>query len=133
MVKEIKTQDVQEVCLDPRKPCARTYEWPNKDEQVTIPDVAPSLYQMVMSGTVGSMPGNSTMYQYPDLGEDDDAHDHPDYEKLDKIDQVEKEMFAENWLQNPKNYEQKDVSTKANPETKVEGEEASKTETAPVE
>jgi len=118
MVKE-KIEVIQEVCLDPRKPCARQYEPLDIFEQVTVQDVAPSLYQMVMSGTVGSMPGNSQFYQYPDLGEDDEAHDHPDYEKLDKLDIVEKEMYAEQWLKNPKNYEQKDVSAEVKTEEKT--------------
>lgn len=127
MVKE-KIIEIQEVCLDPRKPCARTYEPLDIFEQVTIQDVAPSLYQMVMSGSVGSMPGNSNLYQYPDLGEsDDDYHDHPDYEKLDKLDIVEKEQYAEQFLNDPKNYEKKDSSTTAEPEGEA-GKEGEGTE-----
>jgi len=120
MVKE-KNLEIPDICLDHRKPCARTYEPLDIFEQVTVPDVAPSLYQMVTTATVGSMPGNSVLYQYPDLGDDDDAHDHPDYEKLDKLDIVEKEAYAENFLNNPKNYEKKDVSDKT--ETEGEGTE----------
>lgn len=74
-------------------------------EQVTEPDVSPSLYQMITTATAGSMPGNNQAYEYPELGTDEQAHDHPDYEKLNKLDLVEKDIYVENWLQKEENYE----------------------------
>lgn len=85
-------------------------------EQVTVPDISPSLYNMVMSGTVGSMSGNNRGFSFPDLAEDDDeAHEAPDYEKLDKLDAVDKANYVENWLQNPNLYEKENTSTEAPP------------------
>lgn len=104
MVKEKK--EVPEVCLDYRKPLAREYN-DRVNEQVTEPDTSLSLTQMVMTGTVRSSNPN---YIYPELPEDDEeAHDHPDYEKLDKQDIVEKEQFVENWLEKPENYEKSET------------------------
>lgn len=130
----VKTNRPPEVCLDSYVPIAKVYEERNTKEQVTIPDVSPSLYQMVMSGTVGSMPGNTNLYNYPDLGDDDDeAHEHPDYMKLDKMDIVEKEDFVENFTNNPNNYEKKEQSSEKT-ETKEggSGEKSEDKESEPV-
>lgn len=116
---EVKTLETREVCLDRYNPVARTYEDRNILEQVTVPDVSPSLYQMVSTATVGSMPGNSPAYQYPELGTDDEAHDHPDYEKLNKEDIVLKEEYVEKWLEKAENYE-KAVESKVVPEKENE-------------
>lgn len=104
----VKDKKPSEVCLNPRFPCARQYEHGNIFEQVTVPDVSPSLYKMVTTGMVGSITGNARNFSYPDLEEDEElAHDHPDYEKLNHLDNVEKEAFVEDWLHNPKNYEKR--------------------------
>lgn len=121
------------VCLDNSKPLAREYVNGDIHQIVTVPDVSPSLYQMISTATVGSMPGNSPNYKYPDLGEDDDqAHDHPDYEKLNQLDIVEKESFVESWLEKPENYEKKEVISKEAAASKID-EQSKEDETAKVE
>lgn len=104
MVKSVQP----EVCLDPRKPIAVNKNDRNEFEQVTVPDYAPSLYQMVYSGTVGAMPGNTSLYNYPELGDDDEAHDHPDYMQLDRLDIIEKQEYVNKFMTNPKNHEKKE-------------------------
>jgi len=108
----------REVCLDPYDPIAINKNDRNEKEVVTVIDESPSLYQMVMSGSVGSMPGNTNLYTYPDLGDDEEAHEHPDYMRLDRLDILEKEEFVNNFNLNPNNYEKK-----------VESGETLKTET----
>lgn len=114
----VKAKRPREVCLDPFEPIYTISNDRDQYEQVTLPDISPSLYQMVTTGTVGSMQGNTQLYQFPDLGDDDEAHDHPDYMKLDKLDIVEKEQFINNFIENPNNYEKKVVSE----ETPAEGQ-----------
>lgn len=120
MVKE--KEKVKTVCLEPSEPCAREYNDRNIFEQVTVPDVSPSLYQMVTTATVGSMPGSSPAYQYPDLGDDDQAHDHPDYMKLNDLDIVEKNEFVDKWLENPDLYEKVEVKPKVDEQSEEDGE-----------
>lgn len=101
-----------EVCLDPRKPVGRiAYNDLNIFEQVTVPDVAPSLSAMVRSGVVPA--GSSTLYTSPDFETDDEAHDGPDYSKLNNLDLVEKEEFVQEWEKDPRNYEKKEESSEA--------------------
>lgn len=98
-------------------------EHPHGDifEQITEPDVSPSLHQMVVTQTVAAMAVRSSAYSSPDYDadseEDDDlAHDDPDYMKLHGLDIVDKEAFVEEWLLDPKNrekVEQKDPSAAA--------------------
>lgn len=115
----VKNEKPSEVCLDPYKPIAQTYNWlPN--EEVTELDVSPSLYQMITSATVGSMPGNSNAYKYPDIGDDDEAHDHPDYSKLDSLDLAERDNYVNEFLNNPNNYEKKEEQPKVEDEPKGE-------------
>lgn len=96
-------------------------------EEVTEPDVSPSLLNMVTSATVGSMSVNSPKYQFPDLGDDDSAHEHPDYEKLDKLDVVDKALYVENWLENPNLYEKEKTDlSKGDAEGEPEKGEAAK-------
>lgn len=123
----VKEKETPTVCLDPRYPIAREYPHGDIHEQVTEPSITPSLYQMIQTSTVGSMQGNSA-YAYPDLGDDDDqVHDHPDYEKLDKLDPVEKSNFVDQWLENPDLYEKaKDVSTETEPKDKADDKSAKK-------
>lgn len=96
---------VRTYCIDPAEPLAREYNERDIYEQVTVPDIGPSLHHMVSTGDVGPMSSRSRNYTYPDLGDDDNAHDHPDYEKLDHLDLVEKEEYVENFIKNPNNYE----------------------------
>lgn len=85
------------------------YSHGDPHEQVTVPDSSPSLVQMVMSGNAGALSVGSTKYSYPDLDDDDDEnHDLPDYEKLNKLDVIEKEEFVDLFLKNPKNYVKKE-------------------------
>lgn len=97
MVKEKKTPPVI-IVLDPALRNALQHEHGDIHEQVTVPDMSPSLYQIVMTGNVGSMPGNSSQYNFPDLGDDDEAHEHPDYMKLHKEDIVIKEQFVNEFV-----------------------------------
>nr|QJB18746.1 MAG: hypothetical protein [Microvirus sp.] len=94
------------VCLDPNEPIAKVYHDRDMFEQITIPDISPSLYQMVNNSSALGLTGNNSKYQYPELDDDDnEAHDSPDYEKIDKLDIVEKTQFVEEWKLNPKLYE----------------------------
>lgn len=127
MVKEV----VRTVCLDPSKPLAHEFRHQFFDEQVTVPDCGPSLYQMVTSMTVGSMPGSNPAYAYPDLGDDDEAHDHPDYEKLNHMDMVHKEEYADEFVNNPKNYEKEVEDVSAEVSTSSEEVSAKPSEEKP--
>lgn len=118
---------IREVCLDPREPCARTYNDRDMTEQVTVPDLSMSLSQMVMTGNVGVMPGANPAYSDPDLGDDDEAHEHPDYEKLNKMDIVDKENYVTEWETRPENYEkEEEPSSKVDAEEKGAAKEADK-------
>ena len=90
--------------FDTKKRLAKEYLH-GEYEQVTVMDVAPSLASMVTTGIVGSLSGNDR-YVYPDIGEtDDEGHEHPDYQQVNKLDVFEKNQFAEEWIKNPKFYE----------------------------
>lgn len=95
------------MCLNPRNPIARVYQDRNDQEQVTVQDFSPSIYDMVRTGNVGSMPGNSSSrYTFPDVPDDDDAaHGLPDYQRLKDADMVEREAFVDDFVANPDNYE----------------------------
>jgi len=97
------------VNLDPLGPRLAHEYLHGEYEQVTIMDVQPSLHSMVTTGIVGNQMGNSR-YVYPDLGDEDEAHEHPDYQRVNDMDNVEKQEFAEMWLKNPKFYEKKKES-----------------------
>lgn len=130
MVKEKKYPDV---CLHPDNRLAKEYHHGDIYEQVVEPNLSPSLYQMVQTATVGSMPGSSPAYSYPDLEDDDDlAHEHPDYEKLNQLDIVEKEVYVNEWLSKPENYEKAKETTSSKDSTEseqgAEGEQSASNE-----
>jgi len=95
----VKEKRPSTVCLDPENPIAREYNDRDIFEQVTTPDVSPSLTYMVRTGMVGEAMAGSSLYEYPELGTDDEAHDHPDYQKLMSQDIVEQSEFV-NILEN---------------------------------
>lgn len=89
--------------LDKYKPLASTYAHGDETEQVTIPDMSPSLHQMVVTGVAGTTSGK---YSFVDVDEDD--HDAPDYEKLSKADPALKAEFMDSFINNPDNYEKRE-------------------------
>lgn len=109
-----------EVCLDWHKPIARQYEDRDVFEEVTQPDLSPSLYSMVTTQTVGSMPGNSPNYVFQDIGDDDEeGHSHPDYGKLGTLDPIERENVVNSLVDNFEtnfNEKEKDDRTEGAPE-----------------
>lgn len=107
MVKENK-EEVREVCLDSRKRLATTYTWLD-NEQVTVPDVAPSLMSIVMTGNVGSMPSNSSRYSYgPQIDDDEELHETPDFMKLKDADLVERQQFIDEFVEQNQEKDEKD-------------------------
>lgn len=129
MVKE--KQQLREVCLDHKKPCAITYPYGDPLEQVTVPDISMSLSQMVASNVVM---GGSSKYIDPNFDDDEEAHDKPDYEKLQGLDLVDKENFVAQWELDPNNYEKKeeDAGTETDAKEKDQPEAgAKKDEKAP--
>lgn len=105
MVRDNDQDPAPDVCLDRRNRLAREYQRENADEQVTMPDMSPSLTAIVMTGNVGSMPGNNNRYVYPDMPDDDnEAHEMPDFQALQSIDPVEKENLVNEFINDDNNY-----------------------------
>lgn len=121
----VKEKKIPTYALDSENRCAAV-EYPNAHakEQVTVPDYSPSLVQMVTTGTVGSMTGNSKKYFYEDLDDDDElAHDAPDYEKIQSYDIVEKKELISQFIENnEKENDEPKVETKVTTEN-ADGEE----------
>lgn len=125
MVKEKVVQEVREVTLDYRKPLARQYDHDHGDplEIITEPNIGvPSLYQMVVTGTVSPYV-RGTAYSYPDLGDDDEAHEHPDYSKVVDMDPVEQNEIVDRFTFIPEEYEEEE-----NVSAKVETQEGKQPE-----
>jgi len=101
----VKTISVK---LDWTKHVVESYERGDVKEIVTVPDVGLSIRQMIETGVAGSF---GKGFSFPDLDEDDEiAHDSPDFEKLNKLDPVEKQIFVDEWLKNPDNYEKTTIA-----------------------
>ena len=117
---------VSEIYLDPHNPIAREYNDRDIYEITVRPDYSTNLTQMVMTGTVGSLTvHHNGKYQYPELGDDDEAHDHPDYEKLHNSDPVVKENYVEEFINNPNNYEKVEKVEKTENKEATEGNPSS--------
>lgn len=110
MVKdELKTKEVKEypeVTLTTKQPLAKTYYHGDPFEQVTQPDVSPSLTQMVSTGLVGNF---SNKYEFGE--HDDDDHDFPDMQKIANDDKAVREMYL-NDINNQANEEYENLNKK---------------------
>lgn len=83
------------VVLNPEDRDAREQRWCDPREQVTVPDLAPSLASMVMTGVVGSMSSaNRYSFTHDAETESDEDHDMPDYQRLKDEDYVVREEFS---------------------------------------
>lgn len=94
----VKQKDVvRTVTLDPAEPLARQYEWGDPTRSDTVPDAAPGLQTMIENSRAADIQLlKSDAYKYPDLGDDDEAHEHPDYSKIGSLDPAEKTEILEN-------------------------------------
>lgn len=87
------------------RPIAMEYHHGNIYELVTIPDVSPSLAQMVKTGNVIPA-GSSQFYEYDDLPDDDDAaHEMDDASLIARQDAAVKDLYVTDFVNNPDNYE----------------------------
>lgn len=112
----------QEICLHPSKRSAKEYNDRDVNELVTEPDESPSLYQMVENATAANYMNKNNNYEFPDLEEEDElAHERPDYEKLNLMDDVHKAEFVEAFINDERNYEKK-VEIVEDKKTEPEGD-----------
>lgn len=103
-------QSPPEVTLSTSKPLASTYYHGDPFEQVTVPDVSPSLSQMVSTGLVGNF---SNKYEFGE--HDDDDHDFPDMQKIANDDKAVRENYF-NELSQQADEEFKELNKKPNEE-----------------
>lgn len=107
-------------------PIAMEYHHGNIYEVVTIPDVSPSLAQMVKTGNVIPA-GSSQFYEYDDLPDDDDqAHEMDDASIVARMDPAMKDAYVQEFVSNPDNYEKPKEEPKQEPKEGGEAKDSDK-------